>query len=261
MSIEREGMMEVDIMDTPDITTKSVEEFAKENRVDADNSRRSCGDDRFEASQSKGAVRIFGGDEGILTAIKAAAKKAEVDVEAKDLVSKYSQILKKLYGDESKIEVHTATHALETGAIGCGFMDKAINVSGLHQDLSNQDAKEIHEAILSVPHEEVVLGGEHAAKSVLLVHGNQWSVNSKDQKEQNFVVDVDRATDFLRTITPMFEVYGLKAEDTISEFESQMNKTAEQLASGLNIYDINFDVQGHPTATFNGTVPSPELQN
>ncbi len=266
MSIEREdiGIMEdIDNMNnTPDtLTTNTIEKFALENRVKLNKVRRVCGDDRFTAEQSLGSVRVFGGDEGILTAIKAAATKAEIAVSATELVEKYEGILKKLYGDDTQIEVHTAQHALEKGTIGCGFMEKAINVPNIHEHLSNEDAREIHEAILAGAHKEVVLDGDHAAKSVMLVHSDEWSVNSRSEHEQHFVVDEGSITSYLREITPMFGIYGLNADDVVNQFESQMGKTAEQLAAGLNIYDINFDPQGHPSATFKGIVPSPELQN
>ena len=140
-------------------------------------------------------------------------------------------------------------------------MDKAINVPGLHEFLSNQDAREIHESVLSTPHEEIVLDGKHAAGSVLLVHGSKWSVNSKDDQAQNFVVDVDMTTDFLTTITPMFGIYGLQAGEVVKEFEAQMGQTAKILAEGKNIYDVNFDTQGHPDIRFNSVVPAFELQN
>lgn len=262
MGVETGGTMEVDIMDTPDtITTNTIEQFALDNRVELNKARRVCGDDRFTAEQSLGSVRVFGGDEGILTAIKAAANKAELAVSASDLVEKYEGIVKKLYGEDTQLEVHTAQDAIDKGKIGCGFMDKAINVPNLHEYLSNDDARQIHEAVLARQPKEVILDGRHAAGSVILNQSEEFSVNSKDEHQQHFIVDEKSVVSYLREITPMFGIYGLNADDVVNQFESQMEKTAEQLAAGLNMYDINYDVQGHPTPTFKGAVPSPELQN
>lgn len=261
MSVEDESVIGIDIMDNPDTRKTTIEEFLKRNKVKADNVKAICGDGRFTADESEGFIRMFGGDEGALMAIKGALNRAEINIDTKELVAKYLQAIKEIRGQDAKIGTHTDEKHAKEGRVGCGHMARAMSIHGLHEFLSMEEAAQIHQAVLSTEHEEVVLQGEHQEQNVLRVHGTEWSVNSSDEHSMNFVVDIDRATQFLETIVPMLGIYGLQTQDVLHQFESQMDKTAQQLAAGKNIYDVDFDIQGHPTATFGGVVPHPALQN
>lgn len=249
---------------TPDIiaSREQARVFVDRNKVRADNSRAVCGDGRFTPEQSRGYIRMFGGDEGLLLAIEGALNKLSIHMEPEDLVSIVAASLRSIRGDDSAMGSHTDKHNLESGGIGCSFVAKAVAGEAKHEYVGPEDVEALHNEVLAGDHEKVVLDGHHAEQAVLLVYGRDWTVNSFDAEldQMYFVVDVDRAKDLIEQVVPGLGIAELTTEAVEEQFECQMNETASRLAAGKNIFKVEFHSTGSFELIHNGVVLPPTVQ-
>jgi hypothetical protein len=178
----------------PDIiaSQEKARQFIEANKIKADNSKAVCGDGRFTPEQSKGYIRMFGGDEGLLMAIQGGITELGIEISYTELVARLGASLRAERGDDAVIGVHTDTHNLGPDEIGCGHIAKAVEGQAKHKHVKPEHVINLHNEILSGEHEKVVLDGHHAEEAVLLVYGRDWSVNSFDGEQMYFVVDIDR---------------------------------------------------------------------
>lgn len=263
MGIDDKNNMTETLMNAEVIASREqARVFIEKNKVKADNSKAICGDGRFAPEQSRGYIRMFGGDEGLLFAIEGALNKQSIEIKPTELVARLSSALKSVRGEGSIMGVHTDTHAEELGGIGCGHVGKAVKGEARHEYIAPEDVTELHDEVLAGEHEKVVLDGEHVEQAVLLVHGKDWTINSFDKEldQMYFVVDVDRAKDLIQRVVPGLGIDDLIPEAVEEEFECQMYETASRLAAGKNIFKVEF----HPTGSFElvpqGVVPQPDTQ-
>ena len=250
------------------LAPKELINFIDANKLEADNSGAVCGDGRFTKKQSKGRIRAFGGDEGFMMAIQAAANESGTHLSAKKLRQKYAEVLPLIRGEGAKPGTHTDKDHHELGdlgpdAIGCGHIAKAVKGQTKHNHLGAEDVRNLHERVLEEDHEQVVLEGKHAEQAVLFVYGRKWTVNSFDGQQMYFVVDIDRSMDFIEQIVPFLEIDGLTVGAVKEQFECQMNETASCLAAGRNIFAIRFN-DDSPEGDFQiahvGVVPPPKSE-
>jgi hypothetical protein len=250
---------------TPDIiaSRERVRLFVEKNKVRADNSKAVCGDGRFTPEQSRGYIRMFGGDEGILLAIEGALNKLSIHIKPKELVARVSAALRSVRGEDAAMGVHTDKHNLESGGIGCGFIAKAVEGEAKHEAVSPEDALELHTKVLEGKHEEVVLDRRHAEQAVLLVYGRDWTINSFDEEldEMYFVVDMDRVKDLIKQVVPgLGRISGLTIEAVEEQFQCQTDETASRLAEGKNIFKVEFHSTGSFELIYHGVVAPPSVQ-
>lgn len=235
---------------------EKIKTYIEANRVDDLSLEGACGDGRPPVEGSiSGRVRKFGADFGDLMAIKAALNVEGIEISSSDLVFKYLAAVKKIRGQDSKISVHTDTNNQPLAGIGCGHIGKSI-VLGMQQNLSPEELQDLYEAVLASEHEITVLNGEHKEEAVLLIHGKDHSIKSSDDNGMYFVVDVDRALDFIGKVAPLLNINGLNAQNVKDQWVSQMDKTARVLATGKNMFDVNFDQNGESQILFSGVIPS-----
>lgn len=237
---------------------EQAKKFIEKNRVIANNDKAVCGDGRFTPDQSNGYVRLFGGDEGILMALKGATNKLGIEISNAELVARLGASLRDIRKLDHPIGIHTDEHAIEEEKIGCGHVAKAISGEAKHTNLTPDDVRALR---VEIPDEAVekqeILEGEHKEKAVLMVHGMDWSVNSldKDTDEMYFVVDKDRSLDLINKVVTGMGIKELTFDDVKDQFESQMMATAKVLAAGKDIYGVNFDEDGNFTLKHEGVVP------
>ena len=237
--------------------------FVETNKIEADSSKAVCGDGRFTPEQSRGYIRMFGGDEGLLMAIYGAMLESQIHhkISYTELVARFGASLREERGDGVAIGVHTDTHNLGDAEIGCGHVAKAVKGQAKHKHVKPEHVMDLHSEIISGEHEKVILDGHHQEQAVLLVYGRDWSVNSFDGENMYFVVDIDRSIDLINRVVPALGIEGLSAEMVKDHFECQMNETASHLAAGKDIFAVRFadnDPKGHFEITHVGIVPQPE---
>lgn len=223
------------------ITKGEVFEFVRENLVTANDRGLACGDGRYEPEQSRGAIRAFGADMGILMAIEATLKDSGIKVSPQVLVDKYAQIKKDLYGDEAVLDYHCDEHNHEKGTIGCGHIAQASKPEndGEYGSINHEDVQELFDAFTS--HQDsnlTILNGEHKEVGVLIVklHSqnpeSRLSVNSKNKKGKSFfVLDETRTDEHFDRIIPML-ASSLEVEidpDAVKKSYSKHVKTTSKL--------------------------------
>ena len=235
---------------------EKIQDYVKRNAIKADSLDGACGDGRPAVEgKVEGRVRKFGSDVGDLMAIRAALNLEGVQISAGDLVSKYLAAVKQIRGDDSKIEWHTDEESLKSGKIGCGHAARAL--TGIQDNLTPQDVRDIWDAVMATENERAVLKGgheEHREEAVLLIHGTDYSVRTFDGRHMFFGADVDRGLSFIDRAVPLLGIERLTPEDVREQWLKQMNRTAQALAKGKSMFDINFDVNGTPKASFAGKV-------
>jgi hypothetical protein len=257
--LKREGLMNPDIV----ASLEQARLFARRNTVKADSAKSVCGDGRFTSEQSRGYIRMFGGDEGLLMAIVGALNTHQppIKIPYEELVARFGAALRFLpeRGENAVIGTHSDKHAEHEGRIGCGHVANAINRNVNHDKISAEEVEDLHKQVTSGKHEKVVIDGKHAEKAVLLVYGMHWTVNSFDAKlgQMYFVVDMDRAKDLIKKVVPGLGIHGLTTEAVWQQFESQMLATASFLAGGKNIFRVLFDAKGYPSVKYVHKVPFP----
>lgn len=238
-------------------TVDQVKLFAKENRVPANNDLIACGDGRYKSEQSRGGIRLFGADTGVLMAILAAANKNSIQITTPDMYRDFKPAVKAVRGEGAEVEYHSK----------CGHEGKSSDEAneGKYLNLKPQDVRGIHEALKKDPDaHEVHLEGEHAEVGVLIVDNdpdteNPYSVNSQDKDGRMFfVVDAGRNKKYVEDIVAALNVDGITAEDVNEALSAHTGATASLLAAGLERYHVVFDKQGEPQVTLLGKVPAPQ---
>lgn len=228
---------------------REVKEFVGANIVEADNSRVECGDGRYTYDQSQGAIRVFGGDFGIIMAVAAALKKEGIQMDTDEIVFRYLQAVKKIRGEDARLYYHTDSDHPIPG-IGCGHAEKASDLlyEKLYFPLKASQVKDLYESFVANPSSEVtVLEGKHKEKGVLLVYGKndasepEYSVNSSDSADQYFVLDLPRTSLFIKDFFPQFSKDLPKyvgSQSVMQAYLSQIASTAHLLAEGLPQYKV-----------------------
>lgn len=245
------------------ITNGKVYEFVKENLVTANDRRMACADGRYKPEQSKGAIRVFGADMGILMAIGATLKDMGVSLPASEIVEKYAKAKQGLYDldvvdSDFVLDYHCDTHSHEAGDIGCGHIAKAANPAneGLYGSINAQEVRELFDAFTENPKSHLtVLEGQHEEEGVIFVRGSSdkvdYSVNSSGGKKGKmfFVVDPARTEGYIDSISGLFSeglVNPINPEDVKRNYSIQMQSTAKLLnADKLPWYNAAINNNGH----------------
>lgn len=247
--------------DQQQIPEQQAEAYIIAHTVDANDLGSVCGDGRFTREQAKGKIRIFGGHEGVMAAIIGAQTvaldegKITSELSVEQIYQKYSEVIKSIMGEDVVVEAHKDD--LGHGE-GCGFMGWAIR--GAHDHFSSDKAQELRRLVLGglEGHEEglVVLEGGHKERDVYMVDDANYTVISRDGDEEHFVVDRSRAKNLIMEVVEFMGMdAALTTQNVWDELVLQMNKTAEILAGGMNIFGITYDQTGKPKANLEGTVP------
>jgi hypothetical protein len=244
------------------ITQAEVQSFVGANIVSADNKRLECGDGRYTPDQSVGAIRILGGDFGAMLAFAGAARSKNFHINKDALISSYLEAVKADRGEDPKLYLHLDTsHDIHKGEIGCGHAKYASDPQNEGKyGLTSTEAKELFNTALARPEANVtILEGGHKEKAVLRVKGMNgetvaYGVNSTDEGGSNmfFVIDDDRIKQHFEKITPkMSRVLGIgiKSEEVLESYISQMGVTSGFLADSLDTYNIEINNLGQPTVT------------
>jgi hypothetical protein len=237
--------------------TAQVKDFVEKNIVEANDNGCECPDGRYTKEQSKGRIRLFGADLGILMSIRAALTKKEEDFSTKAIIDRYYNFIKKERGEETKIFYHTDDHSPFPN-IGCGHVAKA--ASGQYDELYGMranDAQEIWDEIEKFPYSECqTLTGDHKEQGILLISSDKFSINSQDdgKNQMYFVVDVDRSNELLARVAEGIEIDEFTAKDLQNEYWKQVNATSTLLAAGLPQYKVSLNGAG-PQVSFAGIVP------
>lgn len=246
----------MDVPKSPEkVTLTDVQSFVQGNIVTSRKEEIRCGDGRATQEQSKGAIRAFGEDYGIMLAIKGALGEQGVD-DAK-LVDSYLKAVKPERGENPKLFIHTDTHAQESGGIGCGHAKLSQGNEGGYI-VEGNEAASLYQAILERPEVDIqVMEGDHNENGVLLIYsekdqdGKRFSVNSMDtdRKSSYFVVDMEGIKDHFNTIVPKIsEDLGLElsSDDAMSAYEKQQGESAQRLAfsKGIPPFRVNIDSFG-----------------
>ena len=247
-------------------TVDTVLQFARENKVLANDKLVACGDDRYTSMQSKGAIRVFGADLGVLLATRAAVNKQALHIPPEDLYRRYKTAVKAVRGADAEVTYHSDSKHLEKDEFGCGHeglsADKAN--TGKYQNLSPQDVRDIHAQVSQDENaERVILEGGHNPQGVLLVDNasdtkNPHSVSStgKDGK-MFFVVDKGRSREYVEEIVAAMQIDGITAEEVNKALAAHTTTTASLLAAGLEQYEVLYDAFGEPQVAAIGKVPAP----
>lgn len=242
------------------ITLTDVKSFVDGNIVTARREEIRCGDGRTTPEQSNGAIRVFGGDYGVVLAITGAMMEAEEagGIDPGRVVGVYYDAVKPERGEDAKLFMHTDEHAQEEGGIGCGHAKLSQGENEQEYIVPGDVAASLHQAILDRPEVDIqVLQGSHNEQGALLVYsekdeeGNRRSVNSvgADGKGSYFVVDMDGIKDHFELVVPRIAgALGIEltAEQVMSAYERQQSASAQVLAfsKGLEAYKVTIDSSG-----------------
>lgn len=210
-----------------------------------------CSDGRYTPDQSNGAVRVFGGDVGILFAVMDALDKKGIEYSVDQLVERYSRALQspQIHRD-GKIHYHTDTHSVQENGVGCGHVKRIIN--------ENPKAKELFGKIVKLSDNqknETVLEGKHEEEGVLVVEDSDSTVNSSSMDGQFFVVDMARVRGYMGMITKTLGYEELSSEDVLSSYTEQMSATAMTIAPDKPMFEVRFE-GSQPSVSYIGNTPS-----
>jgi len=246
------------------VSKEEVESFVNANIVPLERkevdgqeviTKSACVDGRTEPENSKGRVRMFGGDAGILLSFAATLNEKEIDIENDSIITALVNTKKEIAGPDAKLCLHTDGHGEKDGSIGCGHANR---MSSSREDFNGDgkygltwnSAKDLFEkAWEKVEAEHVVLQGDHEELAVLLVHGGEngqradFSVYSLDKENGKsfFVIDVEATGEYFKTIVPRMSEklgVGLSVEDVLSNYYKQLDISAGLLAGHLEKYDV-----------------------
>ena len=227
-----------------DEISKGFEEtsrFIERNICTANNKSLECVDGRYSKEQSRGAIRIPGGGLGVPLAILEVAMQKGLGIEQGEILDKYMVGLRKLWGEDAKLQIHTDTHNTQNGGIGCGHFAKASlpRYQKLYSPLTPEAVQNLYQAALKRQDvKTTVLEGEHEEENVFLVYSDKWSVNSSDQGEMNFVADARRMSKFIGEIMPLIDIPGIETEDVKKACFREMNVTVGILAGNKEQFKI-----------------------
>jgi hypothetical protein len=232
---------------------EATKAFVERNKVESNNYGCECVDGRYTADQSEGRIRMFGGDLGVLLAIRGSLTEKGEDFSTKGLIERYVDVIKEERGEDAKLLIHTDEH----NPIGCGHANHI--AKGEHEEsyeVRPDDAKELWEELKNYDHSECkILPGDHKEKGVLLVYGNKFSVNSSDESEMYFVVDVDRTNDWLTKVAEKMEIDDITPQNLQDVYWKQAACSSSILAAEKPQYKVEFDDEGNSSVSFVNYVP------
>ncbi len=231
------------------ISLAKIQEYASRNVVRASQGRK-CVDGRYLPTQASGMIARPGGDMGYVMALLAVNKRKNLGLTPEKC---FDEVYKAVIRENPHFYMHTDHHA-ESGhqthkaLIGCGHVVKAAlqNLSEDY-DLDGKDvervvayARKITDKTQAV--EIVNLEGDHGEAGVLVIHSEQYSVNSQDPilGKMYFIYDAERDVRFLRNMVLEMAIQGVDYEEMKRESDLQLQATLHNLAKGLPIYNVNF---------------------
>lgn len=215
MSLEGENMP---------VEIERIKSFVQNNIVNANNLGMECSDGRYLPEQSEGRIRIFGGDFGVVSAVKLAADDKGLNLPIENIFDRYEKvIIQKSLGRDERLHIHSHCGHIKT------MSDKfpwGAELYGLFMEASNKKVTELE--------------GKHEEKSVLFILGLEKSVNSRNSKgESHFVVDVDRIKNYFSILPEKLAMLPLTGQDIWNAYAEQMGKTKESIAADRKIYNVN----------------------
>ncbi len=234
---------------------EKAKRFVRANLIETvDNKRFACSDDRFKSEQSRGAVRIFGGDFGVLSAVIEAAKNAGLNNTVQNIFGRYLDFLARpSHERDPHLYIHTDTHS--HGGIGCGHIKNIVEKMPWGKELFDLFTSKKDSGLV----DETVLEGPHNAKGIILVNSTDKSVNSVDQTtgEQYFVVDMERAKEYLMSLPERLALLNIPKEEIWKAYQRQMTDTAIEIAAGAKQFNVSFvPMSTEPQVTAADPVPS-----
>jgi len=256
-------------------TRESVTAFIKKNIVTAKVNLLACGDGRYSKEQSKGGLRMFGGDMGALAAFWKVGKENNRFTSVQECVAQYQEAkARALKGfgipenEARKLYLHTDSHGDEAnGVYGCGHMKNL--TSGKHAgkdfyDTDDADMRELFQYVVNpdnhIDHELMPLAGTHAEKTVIYVHGAKgskpssakYTVNSSDETgEMHFVVDYDRVVDYFNRLASALPWEGVTGKSLLDAYQKQELTTARILAPNMQVVHAYITDQNNVEVDFN----------
>ncbi len=216
MSLEGENVSE---------NLEKITSFVKGNIVDANNSGLECSDGRYTPEQSEGRIRIFGGDFGVVAAIKLAADKKGLNLSIENIFDRHENaILQKSLGRDTRLHFHGHCAHIKTISDEYPWGGE---LYGLFVKAENK--------------KETKLKGEHEEQDILFVRGLDKSINSKDADtgESHFIVDADRIKNYFDILPEKLAIMQLTGQDIWDAHVEQMGKPKEAIAADKKIYNVN----------------------
>lgn len=208
-----------------------------------------CSDGRDE--QSRGKIKVFGGDAGIIADILALVKERNLGISVKECVDLYFSAIRELRGKNARINYYKES---DSGDNDVGYDDLTKIAEGSEVFFGVNIDNELKELIDYLKEckgdiaNEVMLSGEHKAKGVITVGrlDPRWSVEPFDPKtkESYFVRGSGGLWPFLNKLTPL-----LKLGDIVSELAEvtwkRSQKTRDLLVISLpKEYFLNLEKDG-----------------
>lgn len=220
-----------------------------------------CVDGGYRADQVKDSFARPGADGGYVEALLKVAKDKGVEISGKQGV----EVVKKVVESFGRgFNNHTDMHAehdnheahAEHKKIGCGHEAKAVDFAEEY----GVNALVMQEAIdaMVTEVENTVLDREHTEDSVLIVHGNEYSLNpwNSDRSEMNFIYDVDVDAEVMNLIwqgitQELPALAGVKLSLFKEAADLQTGITVEKLATskGKPTFHVRYDRFGKPTVS------------
>lgn len=255
------------------ILEQNIEQKAKEflerniRETDHKDDRLACGDGRYLDSQSQGAIRIFGEDMGVISALWAVEKEKKLFETPEQCIDEYRKAKSKVFSDfdiddpYGTLYFHTDSHAKEHGGYGCGHM-KHLS-SGHHTmkyEVDDKDIDKLFQTAISQDHTVVTpLDGDHREEMVILVHGAdgkipKYTTRSFDTRanEMNFIVDFDRVMDYLNRLAKKLNIPGVTGKRLQNSYLQHQKITAGILAEGKPIVHAYIDLSGKIKVEYKG---------
>lgn len=209
---------------------------------------RMCGDGRY--TETNGFFARFGADAGYVLGLLALNRKHELGLTPEQIVDTVIE------ASDRKFYAHTDDSADETpGAIGCGHLARAALPE--NADAYDIDPNDVKRAIIKINKEAkehpekvdlVELHGEHKERAVLFNTGTKIKIRHGDGDSQYFVVGVKRDREYIDQLfpkllmaLPQLQEKGVRKEEFLEVLQKQTNATAQLLAKGKPIFDVNVD--------------------
>lgn len=246
---------------------ESIRSYAENNRVAAQEGRK-CVDGRYSADQGTGMIARPGGDFGYVMALMAVSDEVNLGLRPQEC---FDKIYSLVTGDGGQFYMHTDHHADPEDnsghqdhlpLIGCGHIAKA-SVPDMAK-MYGVDPLEIKEVVGYARDEQnagknitmVNLSGEHQEKDVLVVRGENQTLNPHNEQEMHFLYDQDRDETFMKGLVGRLQQTGVPV--TYEQFKAasdrQLNATLQILAGGKAMYQVNLQDM-KPTVSFAATIP------
>lgn len=219
---------------------------------DPENSRnvqygRICGDGRYWPEESGGRLARFGADMGYVMGLLALNKSQELNLSPEEIVD---AVITASTKDGGKFSLHTDTNGK------CGHTYNATLPENEHKyGLNSQEMKKALDYATSLSQfqpdkvEMVTLEGQHKEKGVIFNTGKKKKINHRQDDQQWFVVSARRDNDYVQNVLfpqllhllPVLGEKNISAEEYLEILRQQTNATAEILAKGLPIYEVDMD--------------------